>query len=343
VVILLAAAAVALAGGYRLVTRGERHAALRFAREGRFAEAEPLLQKVLARDAGDVEVLAALAVGKLGGNEPAAADEYLTRWCDLSPREARPYRLRMDLRHRLGRGERGTAERLRLLGRALADGQHVLELEPDNDAVRREVAWLLLGVGRFAEAEQACRTCLTLAPADPWLLYLLATACHAQGNRAEAEAALDPVVRARPRFAEALLLRAVLHREADQPDQAVPLLRQALALDRCPRKDCLHHLGLALASTGREEEARRVMAELQLLSLEESIAHDSFPNNAAMRVQVAEAMLGAGKPEEARAVLVKVLAGDPEFAPAHRVLALYYEQQGQADRASEHRRRAERQ
>jgi tetratricopeptide (TPR) repeat protein len=128
----------------------------------------------------------------------------------------------MDLRHRVGRSERGPAERLRLLELALADGQRFLELEPGEDEVRREVVWLLLGVGRFGEAEQTCRRCLALAPADPWLHYLLARACHGQGKRAEAESFLDPVVRAQPQFAEALLLRAILHREADQPAQAIP-------------------------------------------------------------------------------------------------------------------------
>jgi tetratricopeptide (TPR) repeat protein len=339
VAIVLAAIAGVWLVMHSLRACSERREALRLAHEGRFADAEPLLQRALARRGGDVEVLSALALGKLGSDDPSA-EEYLTRWCELCPGEAQPYRLRLDLRHRLARGERNIAERLRRLGQALADGQRVLELDPDHDEVRREVAWLLLGVGRFDEAERACRYCLARGPADPWLLYLLAKACHARGKRAEAEALLDPVVRDQPRFAEALLLRAILHREADQPDRAVPLLRQALALDRCPRKDCLYQLGLALAGAGQDDEARRVMAEVQLQGLQDAVAFDNFPNTPAMRVQIGEAMLDAGKPEEALALLEALLAEAPDFAPAHRVLARYYEQKGQADRAAEHRRRA---
>jgi predicted Zn-dependent protease len=119
-------------------------------------------------------------------------------------------------------------------------------------------------------------------------------------------------------------------------------LQQALALERCPRKDCLHQLGLALASLGRHEEARKVMAELELMALEEAVARDRFPSNPAMRVQIAEAMLAAGKLEEARAVLEKVLAEEPDLPAAHRVLALYFAQKGQTGRAEEHRRKATR-
>lgn len=320
VALVLAVIALALAGWRWLHARGERQEALRLTRVGRFADAEPLLQQALARDAGDVEVLSALALGKLEG-DPAAAEVYLTRWCVQRPSEDRPHRLRMDLRHRLARAERGAAARLRLMEQALDDGLRVLELAPEDDEVRREVAWLMLNVGRFGDAEQACRRCLARAPSDPWLQYLLAKACHAQGNRTEAVTLLDPVVRAEPGFAEALVLRGVLHREAGEPERAVVLLRQALALKGCPRKDCLYQLGLALAGAGRDDEARRAMAEVQLLTLQEAVAHDNFPSTPAMRVQIAEAMLEAGKPDEARALLETILTETPGYAPARRVMA----------------------
>jgi Tfp pilus assembly protein PilF len=345
-VVLVAAVLVVVAGavlGVRwLHAGGERDEALRLAKAGRFADAEPLLLQALARDRDDVEVISALAQGKLGGPDPAAAEKYLTRWCELRPQEAEPFRLRMDLRHRIARGKWSTADRMRVMEEAIADGHRVLELAPDNDPVRREVASMLLQVGRFAEAEQHLRGCLARVPADPTLRYQFAKACHAQGKRAEAEATLDPVADDRSASAEALLLRAILYREADQPDRAVPLLRRALDLDKLPRKDCLYHLGLALATTGQHDEARRAMAELDLLNLQDAIAKNQFPDNAAMRVQVAEAMLGAGKAEEARAKLEAVLAETSDFKPAHRVLALYYEQKGQPELAAEHRRLADR-
>lgn len=333
---------VGVAFGWRwLHARGQRGEGLRLAKAGRLADAAPLLERAAARNGTDVEVVSALAQARLAGPDPAAAEGPLTRWCELAPDDARPYRLRMGLRQRIARGKWSPADRLKRSEEAAADGRRVLELDPDDDPTRRALAGLLVEVGRFAEAEPLARAALARAPADPSLLVLLAKACHPLGKRAEAEAALDAALHARPESADALLLRAVLHREADQPEKAVPLLRRAVSLDRALRKDGLYQLGLALVATGRAEEARRVMAELDLLTLQDAVANDHFPNTLAMRVQVAEAMLRAGRPEPAREQLEAVLKESPDFAPAHRVLALYYEQTGRPDRAAEHRRRSE--
>jgi Tfp pilus assembly protein PilF len=339
VVVLLAVAGAALLGGRWLRARSERQQALQLAGLGRFAEARPLLEGALARDPGDAVVLKQLALGTME-QDADAAEGYLTRWCELRPGDAEPFHLRMALRQAFARDEREMAEKLRLMGLALADGQRVLELDPDLDEVRRQVAWLLLGVGRFAEAEQACRRCLARAPGDLALFYLLARARHGQGDRARAEALLDAVVRGQPGFPEALLFRAVLHREANQPDRAVALLRQALALKDCPRRDCLYELSLALASAGQADEAGRVMAELRLLTLQDHLSIENLPHTPSVRVQLAEAMLAAGKAEEAKAQLDRALADVPDFAPAHLALARYYEHKGQPDRAAEHRKKA---
>lgn len=317
-----------------------REEAIRLAKQGRLAEAEPLLLAAVERDGDDAEVVAALALAKLGGTDATAAEQYLSRWCELRPAEARPFQFRMDLRHRVARGMVVQADRLRVMETALADGRRVLEIDPANDAVRREVAWLAFQVGQYPDAEAECRRCLTAAPLDGWLNYLLAKVCHAQGKRADAEAAVDPVVRARPDFADALLLRAVLYYEAEQPDRAVPLLRQALVLKGCPRRECLYRLGLALAATGQTEEARKAFAEVDLLNLTGAVTNDHFPNNPAMRVLIAEAMLGVGRLADANAELDAVLAEAPDFAPAHRAKAAYHDRVGQPAQAAEHRRRA---
>lgn len=318
----------------------DRADGLQLAKDGKAAEAEPLLLAALERDGTDAEVLTALTRLKLKSSDPASALPFLTKWCDLKPGEAEPYRLRMDLRHRVARGRWSATDRLREMEEAVGDGRRVLELEPANDGVRREVIWLLLQVGRHEEAERECRISLRSAPSDVWLHYLLARSLHGQSKRAEAEQALDPVVRSQPRFAEGLLLRARLYTEADRPDLAVPLLRQALAQDTCPRRECLYQLGLALAATGEKDEAGRVMAEVNLLTLKGSMTADAAPETESMRVQLAEAMLGMGKAAEAKEQLDRVLAETPDFPPAHRVLAVYFDRLGKPEAAANHRRLA---
>ena len=337
----VAVIAVVVAAYWRWdATPDRRDEALALAKRGRLAEAEPLLLAALERDGGDAEVVAALALAKLGGTDAAAAEQYLSRWCELRPTEARPFQLRMDLRHRTARGKVLHADRHREMEAALADGRRVLELDPANDAVRREVTWLALQVGQYPDAEAECRRSLVVAPFDGWLNYLLAKICHAQGKRAEAEEALEPLVQAQSQFGDALVLRAILYHEAEHPEKAVPLLRQALALKGSPRRECLYRLGLALAATGQADEARKALAEVELLNLTGAVANDHFPNNPAMRVQIAEAMLGVGRLTDANAELDAILSGVPDFAPAHRVKADYYDRVGRPAQAAEHRRRA---
>ena len=318
----------------------DRAAGLRLAAAGNGDEAEPRLVAAWDRDGTDVEVTAALARLKLASADPAAALTYLTRWCELRPDDPKPFQLRMDLRHRIARGRWAAADRLKDMDGAAGDGQHVLGLDPGNDAVRREVAWLSIQVGRFADADAACRTALAESPLDGWMTYLLARAVHGRGKRSEAERVLDPVIKAQPKFADGLLLRAKLHTESDRPAEAVPLLRRALALDTGSRRECLYQLGLALAATGERAEADKVMAEVNLLSLKSSVAADEAPQTEAMRVQIAEAMLGMGRLNEAKEQLDKVVAETPAFEPAHRVLAIYFDRTNQPDRAAEHRRLA---
>jgi tetratricopeptide (TPR) repeat protein len=300
----------------------------------------PLVRRALERSPDDLEVIRKLARGYHDADQLAEAESYLTRWCNLRPDEAEPYKLRMEARHKLAIRAPSEAETQRLQQEALADGQRALQLDPENDPVAQEVVWLSLSTGRFEEAERECRRCLKRQPNHPWLLFLLAKALYGQGANAEAEKILDPLVRDQPRFPDALLLRAILYRQANQPDRAIPLLRQVLALGRQHQQETLYHLSLALASTGQTEEAKRVMAERQALGLEKNLADPDFRANPAFRVWAAEIWLGAGKSEEALRLLDQVLQEDPDFAPAHRLLAIHYEKQGQVDQAAEHRRRA---
>src|SRR5207248_8707897 len=76
----------------------EKQQGLELAEKGRFREAEPLLQNVLERRPNDVAVLRAMVLGKFGTGRPAEAAPYLTRWCELRPREPEPFRRRMELR-----------------------------------------------------------------------------------------------------------------------------------------------------------------------------------------------------------------------------------------------------
>src|SRR5439155_12576533 len=117
-------------------------------------------------DAASVESLKSLARSLLGGERLDDAGPVLTRWCELRPHDAEPYRLRMYQRHRSAFQGKTVAQRLQLEDLALADGLHVLELSADDDSAAQEVVWLGLAVGRFDEVEPVCRQCLKRRPDD---------------------------------------------------------------------------------------------------------------------------------------------------------------------------------
>jgi predicted Zn-dependent protease len=312
--------------------RRDRAEALGLAQRGHFSDSEPLLKGVLERAPNDLEVIQALARGYIAIDNRPEAETYLGRWCALQPDVARPYQIRMEF-----------WEGIEQWDRALADGQRVLELEPDNFPVQEQVVDFLVRLGRFPEAEQVCRRLLLEQPTHLALRYHLAESLAAQGATAEAEALLDALVREHPRFTAALMERAKLYHEVNQPGRAIPLLKQVLAVDP-HHHHAYHYLGLSLARTGQAEEAQRVMAKLrQLLDTERLFLNSrDQPHNLGLQVRVAEALFEIGKTQGALSVLEKVLKRDPKFAPAHQLLAAYHDRQGQINRAAEHRRRAAR-
>jgi tetratricopeptide (TPR) repeat protein len=322
------------------VQHAEQLQALLPPRLGSFHDAEPGLRRALERYPDDLDVLKALGLGLAGSDRLAGAEPYLDRWCSLRPDDAEPYKQRMDLRHRRARQAAHAADRQQLMEDAVADGRRALELDPRGDDLAPEVVWLLTEVGRFDEADQLCRRCLRRQPDDPWLTYLLARIDHARGASAEARALLDALRERQPGFARALLLRAVLHNEDGEPDKAIPLLRQVLALDPTYGREAHYQLSLALARLGRADEARRAMAEVEKDNLATVLASANNRDTVGIKLQQAGVLLTTGGEDEACRLLTALLDQDPGCAAAHALLATYYERHGQLARAAEHRRRA---
>ncbi len=340
VVAVLALGVAAWLGWQRQAARREAEEAVRLAQQGRFVDAEPRLRAALARDPDDVAALKALALGLLGSERLDDAEPVLTRWCALRPDEAEPFRLRMYLRHRASREYKNKVQQTPLLEQALADGWRALELDPDDDSAAQEVVWLCIAVDRFDDADRLCRRCRQRRPDDLFLLYLQAQACHARGATGEAQALLDTLLARQPQYTRGLLLRAVLHFEAGEAEKAIPLLRRVIVQDPSYEREARYHLGLALAQVGQAEEARQMMAAVQRENLDQVASRAGHTDSPAVQVRRAELLFGIGQTEEALASLQAVLREDPRYAAAHRLLADYYEKQGESPKAAEHRRRA---
>lgn len=329
---LLALAAVVL--GVAAVwsqRRAERVNAVRLALEGQLSRAEPVLLAVLKRHPEDVAVLRALALGRLNQGELAGVEDPLNRWCALRPDDPEPHLTRVTL-----------ALQRDLIPEAIEAAQTALALQPDNRELRERLAHWLYRVGRTAEAEAEIRRCRERRPDDPWLRLLHAEICHRLGDNSKAEELVVGLLRDQPNYPPALVLRGILYLDAEQPEQAIPPLKQALTLvpsGPLPAR-VRHYLSLALARTGQEEQARQLVGELQQQQALELWEKYGRSESVGYKLRLAEAYLATGQWQDAVRQLEVILAQDPACAAAHRLLADHYEAHGQTAKAAEHRRKA---
>jgi predicted Zn-dependent protease len=306
----------------------DRDEGIRLALAGNMAEAEPLLADVLARDPDDAEALRALALGRVAAGKLAEASEPLDRWRAVRPDDPEAHLARVDQAVRLGR----QAE-------AIEPARAVLALRPESDGLREQLTYWLFLTGRTEDADAECGRCRQRR--DTAILKLL----HAEialrlGDNARAERLTNELLTAGPRTAGALTLRAVLSLEADQATAAIPLLREALAQGGEGEARARHYLSLALAHSGDEEAAKKLLADEQRQLALAQWQKYGRSESVGYKVAIAEALLATGRADEAVRLAEQVLSQDPNCRSAHKILADYYDGRGQSARAAEHRRKA---
>ena len=322
----------AFLGWQWLHDQSERREALRMG-EKDFGRAEPLLLRVAQHHPNDAAVAKELALGYFQANRLADSEPYFARWCEANPNDPEPYTQRIVLWVKWSR-----------LRNVVGDARHVLKLQPDNRKLNQQLTRWLMIVGRFDEAEQECQRFLQRWPDDPWVLLILAMVYQRQDRPKEATAIVEHLVHDFADFPEAYVVRGTLYLQANQPAEAIPWLRRAAAMAGPHRREALFELARALNQTGQPKEAEQAMKESRLLQ-EHEFLREMTGESASGRVHVstqvrlAEEMLNAGKSEDGLRLLERILDKDPNCAAAHRVMADYYEKQGQSERAAEHRRR----
>ncbi|HUR55340.1 MAG TPA: tetratricopeptide repeat protein, partial [Gemmataceae bacterium] len=130
--------------------------------------------------------------------------------------------------------------------------------------------------------------------------------------------------------------------EAEQPNEAIPLLREVLKHDKSRQRTAGMRLAVVLERTGQGEEAKKVLAEVRRLqdvaTIEEGVR--TQPDNLELRVRQGELLLTAGHTADGVKMLMSVFDYDPKYRPAHLALAVHFEKAGQPDRAAQHRRAA---
>src|ERR1043166_8582226 len=109
--------------------------------------------------------------------------------------------------------------------------REALKLSPDNLPLRQHLADTLLGLARFAEAEQEFRQALSLAPDDQAVKLGLARAFYGQGKNSQSLVIVEDLLRQPNTPAGAYVLHARLLLRAGEVERAVHQYKEALALD----------------------------------------------------------------------------------------------------------------
>jgi tetratricopeptide (TPR) repeat protein len=232
--------------------------------------------------------------------QPKLVEEHIKRALDIAPGSA-------EVQRAWGRWLYGTGK----LEEAEAALKQAVKLRPDFAGAYLDLGDLYLqGLKRPAEAAQAYRKAVELAPAHPGARFGLARALAAQGKTAEAIAALEEAARLAPENPAPLLALGRLQLAQGSPASALAAFDRAAALQP----------GLAAAQAGRGD-ALMANKDYPGAELAYRAALKSAPKDAELHFQLGAALLAMQKYPQAEAEFKLAVQGNPRLSSAYNNLA----------------------
>jgi predicted Zn-dependent protease len=225
----------------------------------------------------------------------------------------------------------------------VASYRRILELDPENDHVRLQLAWQLHRSHHAQEALEQYQYLHSRLGDTPEVLCGIATCLGNLDQPDEARRLLEQVLASEPHNKLALAERGRLAMQYESPTEAERWLRQAVA-QRPPEHEALYRLFQCLQRMGKQKEAAEIQATLKaiesdLTELRETIRQiATTPHDPEPRCRAGAILLRNGKDKEGLRWLASALVEDPRHSATHRALAEYYERTGDAKRAAHHRR-----
>ncbi len=281
-------------------------------------------------------ILEAQARGYLRQFRLVDAMERLRRWQQRDPDNAQIAYLRGQV-----------FDRSVNLHEAIASYRRALKADPEHDDARRMLAGHLLDLAQGREALPHLTYLVRRYPDDLPLRVLLARCRSQLGQASRAEALLDEVLARDPENGPALAERGNLALQRGDNERAETCLRKAAARD--PTNYQAHYqLYQALKRLGKADQARALDKRLDMMRADIQRIQDivrgqmqARPHDPALHYELGMIYLRAGAAGEGLRWLHSALGQDPNYAPAHRALAAFYQQTGSPGRAAHHRQRAQ--
>ena len=260
----------------------------------------------------------------------------LKEWLDLRPDEVQALALRGDLYWQTG-----------AVAKSTDDYQRVVELDPGRRQARERLAVGLIEKGRYEEALKHLAVVRQWKPDDPHVETSVARCYEWLDRPAEAERALDGVLARHADFGPALLERGRMLVQAGRPAEAEDWLRRAVqALPRNYQASFALADALEKEGKGDEAKAQRERAD-QMKDRDERFTElttrqmNVRPRDPALHCEVGRLFLERGNRPAGERWLLSALQLDPHYRPAHEALAQFYQEQGDEEKAAQHRREAQ--
>jgi tetratricopeptide (TPR) repeat protein len=298
--------------------------ALVMASAGKFADAEPVLRAIREQtDRPDPQVDQALARIYLETFDFGHAERAIDRWIRDAPADARPYLWRTEIWRR---SDTDAANLLR-------DYNEALRRNPNLDEARLGVANALLKEQRFAEAAEAFDRYLERKPNDPAGYLGAGRTAQVQGDFNAAIHYLDRAVELAPDDPEILLARTAIDLRRGNAAAALPLLDRARRADPFDPEIC-YRRAIALSQLGRADEAKAEQARAQELKNDKARMEQirkglvSTPDDRSVQAEAARWLADHGHADEAVRWAKRVLSAEPDHPGMNRLMADYYDHQG---------------
>ena len=258
----------------------------------------------------------------------------LSRWIDLNPDVARPYYWRGWVLERLNNSEG-----------AMIDYLRALDIEPDSLMTRLHVAEMYLAENKLDDALTHLERLRRQAPDRADVKARLGQCRYLQGQTEEARRLLETAVKELPNDLELLLHLAKLDLQEGKAVEAERRLRHMIKVD-IGYSEAHYNLASALQMQNRPEAAKRALADYRRYrtALEQAnklLRHEAqYPSNdPAIATEIGGLLLQIGHERSGTYWLDQALLRNPNYQPAHRAFADFFDSKGLPDQAAPHRRR----
>jgi tetratricopeptide (TPR) repeat protein len=299
----------------------DRLRALWLARIGRYAEAEPVLERLWTESpTPDPAVDEALARLYLHTYRLARAKAVIERWIQDAPADGRPFLwlTEIDRRTEVDNPESWVRHY-----------QEALRRDPDLDAARHGLAESLRKVHRNEEAAEEFTQFLARHPDDPVALAGAGLNALELGDMAGAGRLLDRALALAPTSSVALKGRAEVDLQRGDLTSALGRLDRVIQADPFDDVSLNHRaqVRMMLGDTAGAQADRRAIERLkkeqaELLALRGQILN--HPDDSETRSKVVAWMFAHGRDQDGLNWAMAILAGNPNHAPTCRLLADYY-------------------